>query len=118
MKLRSILAAFVIVLLPLAARAAEIKLLASGTKKTCLDLIPPFEASSGHKVVPNWAGTVAIKKKVAAGEAYDVIIVATPEIDAFTREGRIVPDSRAAVMKSAVGVVVAVRAGNPKPDIG
>lgn len=117
MKLRFVIAALVVLAVIRTAEAAEVKLLASGaTKETCLDLIPAFEAASGHKVVSVWAGTVDIKKKMAAGEVYDVIIVAMPEIDAFIREGKVVSDSRTSVMKSAVGV--AVRAGAPKPDIG
>jgi molybdate transport system substrate-binding protein len=100
-----------------AANAAEIKVLASGaTKETCLDLIPAFEKSSGHKVVATWAGTVDIKKHIAAGDVYDIVIVAAPEVDAFTKQGKIVDGSRAILMKSSVGV--AVRAGAPRPDIG
>jgi molybdate transport system substrate-binding protein len=98
------------------ARAAEVKVLASGaTKEICLDLIPSFEKNSGHKVLATWAGTVDIKKKMAAGEVYDVVIVAAPEIDTFTKEGKLVPGSRSDLMKSAVGV--AIRAGARKPDI-
>lgn len=116
MKLRLVIAAVGGLVLAHTADAADIRLLASGaTKETCLDLFPAFEAASGNKVVPTWAGTVDIKKKIAAGEVFDVIIVPTPEIDAFIHEAKIVPDSRTTVMKSAVGV--AVRAGAPKPDI-
>ena len=100
-----------------AASAAEIRVLASGaTKEACLDLIPAFEKSSGHKVVATWAGTVDIKKRMAAGDVYDIVIVAAPEIDAFTKQGKIVEGSQANLMKSSIGV--AVRAGAPKPDIG
>ncbi len=100
-----------------AAGAAEIKVLASGaTKEACLDLIPAFEKSSGHKIVATWAGTVDIKKHMAAGDVYDIVIVAAPEIDAFIKQGKIVEGSRANLMTSSVGV--AVRAGAPKPDIG
>jgi molybdate transport system substrate-binding protein len=117
MKLRVFVAAAAIVFLSHAASAAEIKLLASGaTKEACLDLIPLFEKTSGHKVVATWAGTVDIKKRMESGEVYDVVIVGAPEIDAFVKQGKMVAGSRADVMKSAVGV--AVRAGAPKPDIG
>jgi molybdate transport system substrate-binding protein len=117
MKLRVVVAALFVLVLASTADAAEIKLLASGaTKETCIDLVPAFEAATGNKIVPTWAGTVDIKKKMAAGEVYDVIIAATPEIDAFIQAGKILPDSLTPVMKSAVGV--AVRAGAPKPDIG
>lgn len=100
-----------------AADAAEIKLLASGaTKEACLDLIPAFEKSSGHKVVATWAGTVDIKKRMAAGDVYDVVIVAAPEVDAFIAQGKIAQGSRTDLMKSSVGI--AIRAGTAKPDIG
>lgn len=99
-----------------ASDAAEIKLLASGaTKEICLDLIPAFEKSSGHKVSATWAGTVDIKKRIGAGELFDVVIVAAPEIDMFAKDGKLVSGSRSDLMKSAVGV--AVRAGAKRPDI-
>src|SRR4051794_26161367 len=104
MKLRFVTAALLVLILASTANAAEITLLASGaTRETCVDIIPAFEAASGHKVVPSWAGSVDIKKKLAAGDVYDIIIVGMPEIDAFIREGKIVPNSRTPVMKSAVG---------------
>jgi len=116
MKLALIVAAAATLLLSGMARAAEINVLASGaTKEAYLDLVPQFEKSSEHKVVTTWSGTVDIKKRIAAGEVYDLIIVAGPEIDAFTQQGKIVPGSRVDLMKSGVGI--AVRAGAPKPDI-
>jgi molybdate transport system substrate-binding protein len=104
-------------LLSQAASAAEIKVLASGAiKEAYLELIPQFEKASEHKVATTWAGTVDIKKRMAAGEVYDLVIVASPELDAFIREGKMVAGSRADLVRSGVGV--AVRAGAPKPDIG
>jgi molybdate transport system substrate-binding protein len=100
-----------------AVSAAEIKVLASGAiKEAYLELIPQFEKASEHKVATTWAGTVDIKKRMAAGEVYDLVIVASPELDAFIREGKMVAASRADLVRSGVGV--AVRAGAPKPDIG
>lgn len=96
--------------------AAEIKMLASGaSKEICAELIPEFEKASGHKVVQTWAGTVDIKKKMAAGEVFDVVIVAAPEVDAFIEEGKMSPGSRVDLLRSGVGV--AVRAGAPRPDL-
>ena len=98
------------------ASAAEIKVLASGaTKEAYLELVPQFEKASGHKVVTTWAGTVDIKKRIAAGEVFDLIVVAGPEIDEFIKQGKMAAGSRVDLMKSGVGA--AVRAGAPKPDI-
>jgi len=58
-----------LLLLSSGAQAAEVKVLASGAvKEAALELIPQFEKTSGHTVTVTWAGTVDIKKKVAAGE--------------------------------------------------
>src|SRR5690349_5467329 len=103
MKLGFMLAATASLLVSSASGAAEIKVLASGaTKEACSDLIPAFEKASGHKVVATWAGTVNIKKRMADGEVFDVVIVAAPEIDAFIQQGKLRPGSRADLMKSAV----------------
>jgi len=99
------------------ASAADVKVLASGaTREVVSEVIPAFESATGHKVRVTWTGTADIKKRIGTGEVFDLIIVGAPEVDAFTKEGRIVPGTRADLMKSGVGV--AVRAGAPKPDIG
>jgi molybdate transport system substrate-binding protein len=117
MKIGLIATAAASLLLSQAVRAAEIKVLASGAiKEAYLELIPQFEKASEHKVATTWAGTVDIKKRMAAGEVFDLVIVASPELDAFIREGKMVAASRADLVRSGVGV--AVRAGAPKPDIG
>ncbi len=96
--------------------AAEIRLLAAGaTEEICSELIPAFESATGHKVVTSWAGTVEIKKRIAAGEVFDAVIVGALEVDAFIAQGKVVSGSRVDLMKSGVGV--AVRVGAPKPDI-
>lgn len=116
MKLRCLVAATASLFLSDAASAAEINVLAVGaTKEAYVELVPNFEKSSGHKVVTTWTGSANIKKQIAAGEVYDVVIVGAPDIDAFIKQGKVVPGSRVDLMKSGVGV--GVRAGAPKPDI-
>jgi molybdate transport system substrate-binding protein len=56
-----------------------------------------------------------VQKRIAAGETYDIILMAGPAIDAFIKTGTIVPGSRIDIARSGVGV--AVKAGAPKPDI-
>jgi molybdate transport system substrate-binding protein len=99
------------------AQAAEIAILAVGaTKDVIAELVPQFEKTSGNKVVITWTGSANIKKRIAAGEVYDLVIVGGSVIDAFSKEGKVVPGTRVDLMKTGVGV--AVRAGAPKPDIG
>lgn len=117
MKSISIVAVTACLFVSFAARAAEIKVLASGaTREVIGDLLPAFEKGSGHKVAMTFTGSANIKKRIAAGEAYDLVIVGGPVIDAFIQQGKITPGSRTDLMKSGVGA--AVRAGAPKPDIG
>src|SRR5262249_61203025 len=83
-----------------AASAAEVKVLASGAiKEAYLELIPQFEKASEHKVTTTWAGTVDIKKRMAAGEIYDIGIMASPEIDTFIQEGKIVAGEAAPLVR-------------------
>src|SRR5215510_10548219 len=98
------------------AGAAEVKVLASNAlKEAYLELVPAFERTTEHKVTTTWAGTNDIKKRMAAGETYDLVIMAGPSLDELIQQGTIVAGSRVDLAKSGVGV--AVRAGAPKPDI-
>lgn len=97
-------------------QAAEIRVLASGAVKDAfLELVPQFEKSSGHKVAMTWAGTENIKTRLAAGEAFDLVIVGASVIDENIKEGRMAAGSRVDLVNSGVGM--AVKAGAPKPDI-
>jgi molybdate transport system substrate-binding protein len=119
MKFRYITTLFALIgaFISYAVSASEIKVLASGATKEVIDeILPTFEKSSGHKVVIAFTGTANIKKRIAAGEVYDLVIVGGPVIDTFIQQGNIATGSRSDLMKSGVGV--AVRSGAPKPDIG
>ena len=101
---------------PTSTLAAEIKVLASAAvKEVLVELVPAFEKASGHKVNLVFSGTEAIAKKIADGEVVDIVFVAAPTIDKLIAEGKLLPGSRVDVVKSEIGV--AVRVGQPKPDI-
>ena len=117
MKSGIVVAAMSALLLPGTANAVEIKVLSTqAPEEAYRELVPQFEKASGHKVTTIFTGTLDLQKRIAAGEAYDLIIMAGPAIDDFIKSGKIVPGSRVDIAKSGVGV--AVRAGAPKPDIG
>jgi molybdate transport system substrate-binding protein len=98
-----------------AEQAAELKVLASGAvKEAYTEMFPQFEKASGHKIVIIWAGTNDIKKKIDGGEVYDLIVIASPQMDDFIKDGKVAAGSKADLVKSGVGV--AVKAGAPKPD--
>jgi molybdate transport system substrate-binding protein len=115
MKMRLIIAVASL-LLPGKSQAAEIKLLASSAMKgACLELIPQFEKATGHQVSAAWSSTPDVQKRVAAGEAADLIILGDSGTEELIKQGKLAPGSRANFAKSGIGV--AVRAGAPKPDI-
>ena len=116
MNMKLVAAAACGLLLSSVAQAAEVKVLASGAiKEAAFELFPQFEKASGNTVAVTWAGTVDIKKKIAAGEVFDLVIVASPELDTFGKDGKIAAGSKVDLVRSAVGV--AVKPGTPKPDL-
>jgi molybdate transport system substrate-binding protein len=86
------------------------------TRQVLADLALAFEQQSGHTVLIESVGGVDAAKRVQAGEAFDVVILASDAIERLVTSGHIHPGSRVDLMRS--GVAVAVRAGAPLPDIG
>jgi molybdate transport system substrate-binding protein len=98
------------------AQAAEITVLSTqATEQSHRDLLPQFEKATGNTVKISYTGTLDAKKRIDAGEHFDVLMMSSPDIDAFVADGTLAPGSRADLAKSGVGV--GVKAGAPKPDI-
>jgi molybdate transport system substrate-binding protein len=57
----------------------------------------------------------ALQARLAAGETADVLILATPAIDALDAKGKVVAPSRADIGRAPIGV--AIRVGAAAPDI-
>ena len=98
------------------AQAVELKVMASAAVKDAYnEVIPAFEASSGHKVVTEWVPTVEMMKRLGGGEAPDLVVMAAAGIDKLTADGKFVAGSKLDIAKSGIGV--GIRKGAPKPDI-
>jgi molybdate transport system substrate-binding protein len=96
--------------------AAEIKLIASpGVRAALKELAPQFEKTTGHKVVMDFDVIAVLKRRIEAGEAFDVVIPGPELIDELVKQGKVAADTRAAFGRT--GVALAVRKGAPKPDI-
>jgi molybdate transport system substrate-binding protein len=78
-------------------------------------LTPKFEARSGHKIAYVFAVTSALETRLAAGENADVLVLPVPALDGYENAGKVRGDARAVF--GSLDVVVAVKAGAPKPDI-
>lgn len=97
--------------------ATEIKSISSmATRQLLNELIADYTARSGVKVAMESVGGVDAAKRVQAGEAFDVVVLASDAIDKLIAAGRVTAGSKADLVRS--GVAVAVRAGAPRPDIG
>ncbi|MBR1086664.1 substrate-binding domain-containing protein [Bradyrhizobium manausense] len=74
-----------------------------------------FETASGIHVDADFAPTLALLKRLRAGEAADLVILTREGLGEMIAEGRVIADSAADLARSYVGL--AVRAGRPHPDI-
>ncbi len=100
-----------------AANAAEIRVLSTVGVKAVLDeLIPAFERQTGNKVVVEFNSSASLKKRIDAGEAFDLTIIVAELVDDLAKQGKVAADSRKPFARTGVGV--AIKAGAPRPDIG
>ena len=98
------------------AQAAEIRVLSgNGARAAVSELAARFERASGHKVSIRFEVNSATKRRIEAGEAFDVAILNPPVLDDLIRQGRIAGQTRAIIGRAGIGV--GVREGAPKPDI-
>jgi molybdate transport system substrate-binding protein len=99
-----------------AANAAEVKVLAGVAMRGIIgELGPQFERATGHKIAIQYGPGLSLKRKIEAGEAFDLVIIGSDVVDDLIKQGKIAGDSRVEIVR--VGIVVAVREGAPKPDI-
>jgi len=98
-----------------AATAAELKVLTTPALSAVWhDLKPKFEAA-GHKLDLVYAPGAAIAKRVAEGEAADVMFSTGAGIDNMIKSGKVLAGTGTPIASSGMGV--AVLKGAPKPDI-
>jgi molybdate transport system substrate-binding protein len=99
-----------------AAQAAELRILISGAfKNPMVELKPMFEQASGHKLVVDADTSGRIATRIAGGEQTDFIISTAAGVDDLIKTGKALADSKTAVARAGVGVVV--QKGAKKPDI-
>mgnify|MGYP006164879973 CR=1 FL=1 len=79
------------------------------TKALLADLTQAYQAQTGVSVHIESVGGVDAAKRVAAGEAFDVVVLASDAIAKLTASGHIAAGSQVDLVHS--GVSVAVRAG-------
>ena len=98
------------------AQAADIKVICSnGFQAVMHELGPQYERATGHKLIVSYGLAAVLVKAIEGGVAFDLTILAPPQIDALILQGKIASESRTVLARSGIGVMV--RSGAPKPDI-
>ncbi len=85
------------------------------TRQLLAELTRTWEVRTGQAVTFESVGGVDAAKRVQAGEAFDVVALASDAIDKLVAAGCLVPDSKVDLVRS--GTAVAVCRGAPLPDI-
>ncbi len=86
------------------------------TRLVLAELAAAWRAAGGVALAFESVGGVDAAKRIAAGEAFDLVVLAADAIDRLVAGGSVVAASRTDLVRSPVAV--AVRAGSPTPDIG
>lgn len=85
------------------------------TRQLLADLTETYAQRHGQAVAIESVGGVDAAKRVQAGEAFDVVILASDAIAKLIASGHLRAESQVDLVHS--GVAVAVRANTPQPDI-
>jgi molybdate transport system substrate-binding protein len=85
------------------------------TRELLRELAGRYQKDTGLTVNTEAAGGVDVAKRVQAGEALDIVVLASDAIEKLIAAGKVLAGSRVDLVKS--GVAIAVRAGAPRPDI-
>ena len=85
------------------------------TRQVLAELVQGYAQQGGGEVAIESVGGVDAAKRVQAGEAFDVVILASDAIDKLMAAGHLQPGSKVDWVHS--GVAVAVPAGAPLPDL-
>jgi molybdate transport system substrate-binding protein len=86
------------------------------TRQVLGELAAAYERQTGVKVIIESVGGVDAAKRLQAGEAFDLVILASDALDRLLAGGQVQPGSRVDLLRSPVAI--AVRAGAPRPDVG
>jgi molybdate transport system substrate-binding protein len=86
-----------------------------GLKPAFEVLAPQFERTSGYKLKFTFATATPLKRRMDAGETFDIVILMPQLIEELINQGKVVAGTQRIVGKSCIGM--AIRKGALKPDI-
>jgi molybdate transport system substrate-binding protein len=80
------------------------------TRDLLRELAVSYQATRSQPVVSESAGGVDVAKRVQAGEAVDVVVLARNAIDKLAADGKVIATSRVDLVKSGIAVAVGATA--------
>jgi molybdate transport system substrate-binding protein len=93
-----------------------LRLLSSNGVRAAIEAIEPqMERTLGLRLSAEFSTATALKRRIDAGEPFDVAILTPALIDDLVTQGKAVADSRADLAR--VGVGVGAREGAPRSDV-
>jgi molybdate transport system substrate-binding protein len=96
--------------------AAEIGVFCSnGMKAVMQRLLPQFERSTKHRVLVTYGVSADLKRRIDAGESFDIAVLTPTLIDDAVDQGKIAGDTRIVLARSPMAI--AIRTGALKTDI-
>ncbi len=100
-----------------AAEATGTRVFSSAAPRAILrEIAPVFERVTGQPLVVEYAFAADLKRRIEAGDPFDVAILPPDIADDLVRRDKLVAGSRVDLGRTGLGV--AVRMGARKPDIG
>jgi molybdate transport system substrate-binding protein len=98
------------------AQDTDIRVLCSNGFRGGLEkLLPHAERATGRKLKVQFGTSASFKQLIEGGEPFDLAIVTPQIVEALIKEGKIADGTKVDLASSGIGI--AVRAGQPKPDI-
>lgn len=97
-------------------RSPAVVVLASNGVKAALEaLVPACERLVGRPVSVSFDTSAAIRRRIDAGEAFDLTVLTADAVVALERAGAVATGSTTVLGQSRIGM--AIRAGSARPDI-
>jgi molybdate transport system substrate-binding protein len=95
---------------------AEVRVMAASAAAPALNEIANrYKQKTGQSLVMDYGILPVLKKKIDAGEAYDLVIVPNGLMNEAAKKERILANTRSPFART--GMAVATKSGAPKPDI-
>jgi len=99
-----------------APESTTLRLLSSNGVRAAIEAVQPqLETATGLRLSSEFSTAAALKRKIDAGEPFDVAILTPALVDDLVAQGRAVAESRSDLAR--VGVGVGAREGAPRSDV-